>query len=87
MFILGNAGKTWQVIMNGGTVELLETAVAKARQSGIEVRYAYLDGISSGYCRLGKRQILFIDLSLSVGEQLDQVMASLHTARNDRASQ
>ncbi len=59
------------------TVDLLEEALAVAQQLGFEVRREWLNGKKSGVCRIGKRYLLFIDLSLTASEQLDQVLEPL----------
>ena len=50
--------------------ELAETA-------GYTVRHEWLGGVGGGACQFAGRKWIFIDLSLSVVEQLDQVSAAL----------
>jgi hypothetical protein len=64
------------------TVELLERAIATAQRVGYTVRHEWLGGTGGGACEFGGRKWIFIDLALSVIEQLDQVSEAL---RNDPA--
>jgi hypothetical protein len=59
------------------TVELLEQALALAERSGIVVRQDWFGGTAAGSCQLKGRQWLFVDLSLSPAEQLEQVLEAL----------
>jgi hypothetical protein len=58
------------------TVELLEEALQLAAALGINVRQDWLSG-SGGACEIKGKRWLFVDLSLSHVEQLDQVLAAL----------
>ena len=58
------------------TVELLEEALKTAKKQGFTVRQEWLSG-SGGPCEIRGRQFLFLDLSLSAVEQLDQVLAAI----------
>ncbi len=58
------------------TVELLEQALSVAEKLGYQVRQEWLDG-SGGVCEFGGRKWLFVDLSLTAVEQLDQVVEAL----------
>lgn len=59
------------------TVELLEEAVAVATRSGIGVRQDWFGGSTAGACEFGGKKWVFIDLSLSPREQLEQVLEAL----------
>ena len=59
------------------TVDLLEEAIRVATHMGFEVRREWLSGKKGGACRLGQKHLLFVDLSLSAAEQLEQVVGSL----------
>ncbi len=59
------------------TVELLEQALAAARQMGFDVREEYLGGSGGGSCLLRGRKCLFVDLALTPNEQLDQVLSAI----------
>jgi hypothetical protein len=59
------------------TVELLERLKALAEQAGYTIRHEWLGGSGGGKCEFAGRKWIFVDLSLSVVEQLDQVTAAL----------
>ena len=61
------------------TVEKLERAIAEAVQRGYEVRMEPLGGASGGLCEFGKRRWIFVDMTASVAEQLEQVLSALRT--------
>ncbi|MEX2176898.1 MAG: hypothetical protein WD872_21200 [Pirellulaceae bacterium] len=62
------------------TVEMLERLKDVAERAGYTVRLEWLGGAGGGACEFAGRKWIFIDLALSVVEQLDQVAAAL---RND----
>jgi hypothetical protein len=59
------------------TVELLERTIAVAQRMGYMVRQEWLGGVGGGRCEFGGGRYIFLDLSLSVGEQLDQIASAL----------
>lgn len=59
------------------TVEKLEAALARAKQLGYRVRFEWLEGVGGGCCEVKGQKWLFVDLSLSPGEQLEEVTESL----------
>jgi len=59
------------------SVELLEQAIASAEKLGYSVRHEWLGGTGGGACEFAGRKWIFIDLALSVIEQLDQVTEAL----------
>jgi hypothetical protein len=61
------------------TVERFELALAEAERRGIQVRLEPLQGAVGGLCQLGRKQVLFIDLTLPVADQLLQLIAALKT--------
>lgn len=61
------------------TIEKLERAIAEAVQRGYEVRMEPLGGASGGLCEFGKRRWIFVDMTASVTEQLEQVLSALRT--------
>jgi hypothetical protein len=61
------------------TVELLEEALKTARKLGFVVRQDWLNG-AGGACEVRGKRILFVDLSFSSVEQLDQVLAAIKQA-------
>lgn len=60
-------------------LDRLQQALAVAKRSGFVVRSEWLGGSATGWCELGGKRILFVDLSLSVHEQLEQVEAAIRT--------
>ena len=62
------------------TVEMLERLLALAGQMGYVIRQEWWGGSGGGECEFGGRRYIFVDLALSVVEQLEQVAAVL---RND----
>jgi hypothetical protein len=61
------------------TVELLERLKELAEAAGYTVRHEWLGGAGGGACQFAGRKWIFIDLSLSVVEQLDQITAALES--------
>jgi len=59
------------------TVELLERLKELAAAAGYAVRHEWLGGVSGGACEFAGRKWIFLDLSLSVVEQLDQLATAL----------
>lgn len=60
------------------TVDLLEEALRAAETLGYQVRREWLGGAGGGSCEIKGRQHVFIDLSLSLPDQLQQALAALH---------
>jgi hypothetical protein len=52
------------------TVELLEEAIQAAHALGYQVRQEWLGGAGGGGCEIKGRKHLFIDVSLSLPDQL-----------------
>ncbi len=59
------------------TLDVLEEALRLASQSGFEVRREWLGESTGGACRIGRKWVLYVDLSLPVDEQLKQVIGAL----------
>jgi hypothetical protein len=59
------------------TVEMLERLKNLAESAGYTVRHEWLGGVGGGACQFAGRKWIFVDLSLSVIEQLDQVAGAL----------
>lgn len=59
------------------TVEMLERLKGLAEQAGYTVRHEWLGGSGGGACEFAGQKWIFVDLSLSVVEQLDQVAAAV----------
>lgn len=67
------------------TVELLEEALRAAEALGYRVRREWLSGVGGGSCEIKGCKLVFIDLSLSLPDQLDQALAALR--ENPQAGQ
>lgn len=61
------------------TVELLEEAMSVASQAGIKIRQEWFGGTPAGACEVKGRPWVFLDLSLSHREQLEQVLDGLRS--------
>jgi hypothetical protein len=59
------------------TVDRLEQMMQLARKAGYTVRLEWLGGAGGGACEFAGRKWIFVDLALSVVEQLDQVSSAL----------
>lgn len=59
------------------TVEMLEGLKQIAEAAGYTVRQEWLGGVGGGACEFAGRKWIFVDLSLSVIEQLDQISSAL----------
>jgi hypothetical protein len=64
-------------------VEKLERLKELAADAGYTVRHEWLGGVGGGACEFAGRKWIFVDLSLSVLEQLEQVAGAL---KNDPAA-
>ena len=62
------------------SVDLLEEALSVAMNSGFEIRQEWLNERGGGACRIGEQWILFVDLSLTAQEQLEQVADALRVS-------
>jgi|GEM_PF-373244 len=52
--------------------------VELAQSMGYEIRYENLGGAGGGLCEFGGRRLLFVDLSLSLLDQIEQMQKSLN---------
>jgi len=59
------------------TVERLEESLAIAEQLGYAIRQEWLGGSGGGACQFGGQKWIFVDLALSLEEQLGQVVEAL----------
>jgi len=59
------------------TVEVLDEALAAAKQLGYRIREEWLGGDGGGSCVLKGQKWLFIDLALDTAERLDLVTAAI----------
>ena len=59
------------------TVEMLERMTETAQRAGYTVRMEWLGGSGGGACEFAGRKWIFVDLALSIVEQLDQLATAL----------
>jgi len=59
------------------SVELYELAIRVAESLGYNVRHENLGGVGGGACEVAGRKCIFVDLTLSPHDQLDQVAEAL----------
>jgi len=59
------------------TVQTLERLRDIAQDAGYTVRHEWLGGVAGGACEFAGRKWIFVDLSLSVVEQLEQLADAL----------
>ena len=60
------------------TVEMLEQSLDLATRLGYTIRQEWLAGGGGGGCEVKGRKLFFLDLDLGPGEQLEQVLDTLH---------
>ncbi|MCC9603959.1 hypothetical protein LOC67_25690 [Stieleria sp. JC731] len=53
--------------------ERLKLAIRQAKELGFDVRRIVLEDQQPGWCQVGSKRILFLDLSSTTTEQLDQI--------------
>jgi hypothetical protein len=61
------------------TVEVLDRALRVAESLSYGVRHEWLGGSGGGACEFAGRKWIFVDLALTVTEQLDQVLEALRS--------
>jgi hypothetical protein len=59
------------------TVETLQRLIERAERAGYCVRHEWLGGVAGGACEFAGQKWIFVDLSLPVVEQLEQVAFAL----------
>jgi hypothetical protein len=59
------------------TVELYDQALRLAESLGYIVRQENLGGVAGGACEVGGQKCLFVDLTLSPVDQLDQIVEAI----------
>lgn len=67
-------------------VATLRQRIADTKRLGVRVRSEWLGGETGGGCEIGGIRWVFLDLSLSVDEQLGQLSDALATFRIDESS-
>ena len=61
------------------TVELYDAMKSFAETLGYQIREENLGGIGGGPCEVAGRKCLFVDITLSSTEQLDEVVRAIAT--------
>jgi len=56
---------------------LLEEALAVARQLGYEIRYECLGGSGGGACHYADKKWMFVDLAAETDDQIERVLQGL----------
>ena len=59
------------------TVELLEEALALAKELGYQMRQEWLGGAAGGACEIKGRKWIFLDLAAGPADQLEEVAEAL----------
>jgi hypothetical protein len=62
------------------SVERLEQLLGQAANAGYVVRHEWLGGRGGGACEIAGRKHLFIDLAVTLAEQLEQAREALRLA-------
>lgn len=70
----------------GNVAERMKSAGMAAEQLGFEVRRVVLNESAAGWCRVGERKLLFIDVAASTAEQLQQIEDALASYRSASAA-
>jgi hypothetical protein len=63
------------------TGKLYDEAIAVITGQGFDLRYVHLGGSGSGYCQLGDRRIMAIDVAQPIEEQIEQLVAAIASCR------
>ena len=63
----------------------LAQAVGTAREMGFDVRKIVLDDQTPGWCQMGDKKILFLDLTATTSEQLQQIDEIVASYCNQRS--
>ena len=63
-------------------LECVESWLETAKQLGYQVRYGQFDGNGGGMCEFANQKWIFMDVSLSVEEQLEQLEATIPSDPN-----
>ena len=73
---MGN-GDRLQEAVEVHTIDFMEAACNLAESLGYQVRREWLGGATGGRCEFAGRKWIFVDMSLSKLEQLDQIKVAL----------
>ena len=58
-------------------LDIFDQAIDAAETLGYRIRQEWLGGVGGGGCEFGGQKWIFIDLTLTVPEQLDQIVETL----------
>ena len=78
--------ETPHVIIQGTIVKRLQHRIDVAKAMGFEVRNEWLDGPETTWCELRGVKILFLDLSQSATEQLEQVEQAISACQQHQSA-
>jgi len=67
-------------------VQRLRATIDHAEQLGFEVRKVVLEDQTAGWCQIGAKKLLFLDLAATAGEQLQQLTDILESFDKYRQS-
>jgi len=67
-------------------IDRLEAAIHTIQEMGIDVRREWLIAGVSGLCRIGNRQIIVLDQSLSPIEQIDVIQSAVTKLQRSEAA-
>lgn len=56
-----------------------DEAMRVVQAQGFEVRYEHLGGSGTGYCRVGERRWMLVDVAQGVEEQLEELAAAIRS--------
>ena len=59
------------------TVELYDSVKKLAKSMGYQIREENLGGVGGGACEVAGRKCLFVDITMSSAEQLDEVVSAM----------
>lgn len=66
-------------VIEWNIVQRLRKRLADARRAGFRIRTEWLCGETTGWCEFGGSRWIFVDLSLSLAEQLAQLEEALQS--------
>ncbi|WP_153557115.1 hypothetical protein [Roseimaritima sediminicola] len=66
-------------VIERNVVQRMRQRLAEARRAGFRIRTEWLCGETTGWCEFGGSRWIFVDLSLSLPEQLAQLEEALQS--------
>lgn len=61
------------------TSQLVDEAIRVLEAQGFEIRYEHLGGAGTGYCQLGEKRWVVVDVAQSAEDQLEQLAIAIAT--------